>query len=119
MMPARSFLANVGENCGELLGVSRVRLYHDQAFYKEPEGGITPWHADQFYWPLSDDRAITAWVPLQKTPLAMGPIAFAAGAIAWGSAAICRSATTASGVWRKRLPMGSIAKTSRRSIPAT
>lgn len=63
----------------QLLGVERVRLYHDQALYKEPGGGITPWHADQFYWPLSSDKTITAWVPLQATPLAMGPLAFAAG----------------------------------------
>lgn len=62
-----------------LLGVERVRLYHDQALYKEPGGGITPWHADQFYWPLSSDKTITAWVPLQATPLEMGPLAFAAG----------------------------------------
>ncbi len=63
----------------QLLGVERVRLYHDQALYKEAGGGITPWHADQFYWPLSSDRTITAWVPLQETPLEMGPLAFAAG----------------------------------------
>lgn len=63
----------------QLLGVERVRLYHDQALYKEPGGGITPWHADQFYWPLSTDRTITAWVPLQETPREMGPLAFAAG----------------------------------------
>lgn len=63
----------------QLLNVPRVRLYHDQALYKEPGGGITPWHADQYYWPLDSDRTCTAWVPLQDTPLEMGPIAFAAG----------------------------------------
>jgi hypothetical protein len=35
-----------------LMGVDGVRMYHDQALYKEPSGGFTPWHADQFYWPL-------------------------------------------------------------------
>lgn len=63
----------------QLLGAEHVRLYHDQALFKEPAGGITPWHADQFYWPLSSDKSITAWVPLQETPLEMGPLAFAAG----------------------------------------
>lgn len=63
----------------QLLDVARVRLYHDQALYKEPGGGITPWHCDQFYWPLDSDKTITAWVPLQATPLEMGPLAFAAG----------------------------------------
>jgi ectoine hydroxylase-related dioxygenase (phytanoyl-CoA dioxygenase family) len=63
----------------DLLGVESVRLYHDQALYKEPGGGVTPWHADQYYWPLSTDRTVTAWIPLQDTPLDMGPLAFAAG----------------------------------------
>lgn len=63
----------------ELMQVRGVRLWHDQALYKEPGGGITPWHADQYYWPLSSDKSITAWVPLQETPLEMGPLAFAPG----------------------------------------
>jgi ectoine hydroxylase-related dioxygenase (phytanoyl-CoA dioxygenase family) len=62
-----------------LLGVHAVRIYHDQALYKEPSGGITPWHADQYYWPLSSDRCLTIWLPLQETPLEMGPLAFARG----------------------------------------
>ena len=56
-----------------------MRLYHDQALYKEPSGGITPWHADQYYWPLNTDRCCTAWIPLQDTPLEMGPLAFSPG----------------------------------------
>jgi hypothetical protein len=35
--------------------VEGVRLYHDQALFKEAEGGITPWHADHtigLYQPL-------------------------------------------------------------------
>jgi ectoine hydroxylase-related dioxygenase (phytanoyl-CoA dioxygenase family) len=63
----------------ELLKVDGVRLYHDQALYKESGGGITPWHADQYYWPFSSDRTCTAWVPLQQTPLEMGPLAFSVG----------------------------------------
>jgi len=61
----------------QLMQVDGVRLYHDQALYKEPSGGITPWHADQFYWPLSNSNAVTVWVPLQHTPMEMGPLAFA------------------------------------------
>jgi ectoine hydroxylase-related dioxygenase (phytanoyl-CoA dioxygenase family) len=62
-----------------LLEVSGVRIYHDQALYKEPGGGHTPWHADQYYWPLSSDRTVTAWIPLQETPLELGPLEFSAG----------------------------------------
>ena len=53
-----------------------VRLYHDQALYKEPGGGITPWHADQYYWPVDSDKTITVWIPLQATPSELGPLAF-------------------------------------------
>ncbi len=62
----------------ELMGTTGVRLYHDQALYKEPSGGFTPWHADQYYWPLATENCCTAWIPLQATPLEMGPVAFAA-----------------------------------------
>lgn len=62
-----------------LLQTRGVRLYHDQALYKESGGGITPWHADQYYWPLSSDRTVTVWVPLQETPADMGPLSFAKG----------------------------------------
>ncbi len=63
----------------QLMGTRGVRLYHDQALYKEPGGGITPWHADQYYWPVDSDRTVTAWIPLQATPLELGPLAFAPG----------------------------------------
>ena len=62
-----------------LMGVAGVRLYHDQSLYKEPSGGITPAHADQYYWPFASDRAITAWIPLQAVPPEMGPLEFYRG----------------------------------------
>jgi len=62
-----------------LLETKAVRLYHDQSLYKEPGGGITPAHADQFYWPLASDRAVTAWIPLQAVAEDMGPLGFYAG----------------------------------------
>ena len=62
-----------------LMEVEGVRMYHDQALFKEAQGGITPWHADQYYWPLDSDKTITAWIPLQATPWDMGPLEFSAG----------------------------------------
>jgi len=70
------FSRRVASLAAQLLEVDSVRLYHDQALYKEKSGGYTPWHADQFYWPLASDRAVTAWIPLQHTPLDMGPLVF-------------------------------------------
>ena len=63
----------------QLIGSHGVRLYHDAALFKEPGGGLTPWHADQYYWPISSAVNLVAWIPLQDTPLTMGPLAFSAG----------------------------------------
>lgn len=65
--------------CAELMEVDSIRLYHDQALFKEAGGGYTPWHADQYYWPLASEKTITAWIPLQKTPLEMGALEFSSG----------------------------------------
>lgn len=63
----------------ELLGSSGVRLWHDQALYKEPSGGFTPWHADQQYWPMNSSLSVTAWIPLHAVPLEQGPLCFGRG----------------------------------------
>lgn len=63
----------------ELMGVEGVRLYHDQALYKEPGGGKTPWHQDQYYWPLDTDKTITMWMPLVDVSAEMGTMVFASG----------------------------------------
>lgn len=73
------FSQRLAKIAADLLEVDGVRLYHDQALYKESGGGQTPWHADQYYWPLASDRTITVWIPLQETPLPMGPLEFSAG----------------------------------------
>jgi ectoine hydroxylase-related dioxygenase (phytanoyl-CoA dioxygenase family) len=73
------FSKRIAQMAAELMQVEGVRLYHDQALYKEAGGGITPWHADQYYWPLATDKTVTAWIPLQVTPLEMGPLEFCAG----------------------------------------
>ena len=108
-----SFGKRLARVAAQLMGVKGVRIYHDQALYKEAGGGFTPWHADQYYWPLSNDNTCTAWVPLQTTPLEMGPLAFAAPAIAWDLGGISKlamrvkrefarcSGRRSSRIWRK------------------
>lgn len=61
----------------DLLGVKSVRIYHDQALFKEPGGGHTPWHQDQFYWPLDTPNTITMWMPLVDIDIDMGMLTFA------------------------------------------
>ena len=62
-----------------LLGVDKVRLYHDQALFKEAGGGITPWHQDQHYWPLATNKTITMWMTLCDIHADMGTLQFASG----------------------------------------
>ncbi|MHB8637970.1 MAG: phytanoyl-CoA dioxygenase family protein [Fimbriimonadaceae bacterium] len=63
----------------QLLGVDRVRLYHDQSLFKEPGGGHTPWHQDGWYWPVRHDRSVTMWMPLVDISAEMGSMSFADG----------------------------------------
>ena len=72
------FSERVAKIAADLMQTEGARLYHDQALFKEAGGGITPWHADQYYWPLETDKTVTAWMPLQATPLEMGPLEFSA-----------------------------------------
>lgn len=69
----------------ELMGVAGVRLYHDQALLKEPRGGLTPWHQDQFYWPLDTRHTITLWMPLHDLTPDMGIMHFARGSHVGGA----------------------------------
>jgi ectoine hydroxylase-related dioxygenase (phytanoyl-CoA dioxygenase family) len=74
-----TFSRRLARIAAELMGTRGVRMYHDQALYKEGRGGFTPWHADQYYWPLASTHTVTVWIPLQATPLELGPLAFAPG----------------------------------------
>ncbi len=69
----------------QLMGVAGVRLYHDQALFKEPHGGLTPWHQDQVYWPLATTHTITMWMPLVDLDPDMGIMHFARGSHAHGA----------------------------------
>ncbi len=77
---ARFVLApRFGRVAAELMGVQAVRLYHDQALFKEPGGGRTPWHQDQFYWPFDSAHTITMWMPLADLAPEVGSMSFVAG----------------------------------------
>jgi ectoine hydroxylase-related dioxygenase (phytanoyl-CoA dioxygenase family) len=74
-----SFARRFAKVAAELMGVSGVRMYHDQALYKEPGGGPTPWHQDQNYWPLATDKTVTLWMPLVNVAPEIGTLSFARG----------------------------------------
>ena len=67
----------IAKICADLLGVRGVRLYHDNLMSKEPGCGRTPWHYDAHHFPLATNDVVTAWIPAQPIPRAMGPLRFA------------------------------------------
>ena len=73
------FRQDLARLAADVMGVSGVRLYHDQALFKEAGGGATPWHVDQVYWPMDTVKTCTFWIPLQDTPREMGTLSFAKG----------------------------------------
>jgi ectoine hydroxylase-related dioxygenase (phytanoyl-CoA dioxygenase family) len=74
-----TFAKRFASLAAQLLGVPHVRLYHDQALFKEPGGGPTPWHQDQYYWPLDTPNCVTMWMPLVNISVEMGMLTFATG----------------------------------------
>lgn len=74
-----TFHQGVGEAAARLLGVDAVRIWHDQALYKEPGGSPTDGHQDSPYWPVAEPDAITAWIPLDGSTLAGGAMGYVPG----------------------------------------
>ena len=68
-----------GKIAADLLGVKNVRIYHDQALFKEAGGGPTPWHQDQYYWPLDTYNTVTMWMPMVNINVEMVMLTFSSG----------------------------------------
>ena len=62
----------ITETSARLLGVDAIRIWHDQALYKEAGGRETDPHQDQPYWPIVETDTITAWIPFDGSTLANG-----------------------------------------------
>ena len=79
-----TFHPRVGQAAAALLGEATVRLWHDQALFKEPGGRETDPHQDQPYWPIVEPRTITAWIPLHDVGLDGGCMGYVPGSHALG-----------------------------------
>ena len=73
------FARRFAHMAADLMGVQGTRLYHDQALVKEPGGKPTPWHQDQYYWPLDTTDTVTMWMPLVNVEARMGTMTFVPG----------------------------------------
>jgi ectoine hydroxylase-related dioxygenase (phytanoyl-CoA dioxygenase family) len=69
----------LAETAARLLGVGAVRLWHDQALYKEAGGRETDPHQDQPYWPIVETDTITAWIPFEGSTLETGAMGYLPG----------------------------------------
>lgn len=73
------FSTRLAKLASELLGVEKIRLYHDNGLSKQPGCGRTPWHYDGHHFPIATRDVCTLWLPLQAIPENMGPLGFARG----------------------------------------
>lgn len=61
----------------DLMKAKHVRLWHDQALFKEPGGRITDAHQDCSYWPVNEPQhTITMWLALTDVPKEKGCLYF-------------------------------------------
>lgn len=61
----------------DLMNVDHVRLWHDQALFKEPGGRITDAHQDCSYWPIAEPQfTATMWLALSDVPVEKGCLYF-------------------------------------------
>ena len=81
---ALTFHPRVGQAAAELLGVDAVRLWHDQALYKQPGGRPTDPHQDHPYWPIKETLSVTAWIPFDGSTLDSGTLGYLPGTHAIG-----------------------------------
>jgi ectoine hydroxylase-related dioxygenase (phytanoyl-CoA dioxygenase family) len=79
-----TFHPRLGQAAAELLRVPAVRLWHDQALYKQPGGRPTDPHQDHPYWPMEETASITAWIPFEGSTRAGGAMAYLPGTHAIG-----------------------------------
>lgn len=69
----------IGEAAAKLLGAQAVRIWHDQALYKEAGGRETAPHLDHDYWAINEPRTITAWIPFDGSTLENGAMGYVPG----------------------------------------
>lgn len=79
-----TFAKRFAKVAADLMGVDAVRIYHDQALFKEAGARRTPWHQDQFFWPLDSDKMITMWMPMVDVPAEVGTMSFVSGSQKFG-----------------------------------
>jgi ectoine hydroxylase-related dioxygenase (phytanoyl-CoA dioxygenase family) len=68
-----------GKLACQLEGIERIRIWHDQALYKEAWANPTSWHVDVPYWSFDSVHAISLWVALDDATEKNGCMYFIPG----------------------------------------
>jgi hypothetical protein len=70
----------------QLLGVERLRFWHDQVFYKPPRHpGVVTWHQDYSYWTRATPAGhLTCWIGLDDATEENGCLKYVPGSHRWG-----------------------------------
>jgi ectoine hydroxylase-related dioxygenase (phytanoyl-CoA dioxygenase family) len=74
-----TFHPRIAAVAARLLRARGVRLWHDQALYKEGGGRETDPHQDHPYWPIAETDQVTAWIPLDGSTLDSGAMGYLPG----------------------------------------
>lgn len=67
-----------------LLRTDCVRLWHDQALYKEPGGRKTDAHLDYPFWPTDSTDLVSVWIPFDDVQPGGGMMSYVRGSHAAG-----------------------------------
>lgn len=74
-----TFHSGLAEMAAQMLGAQGVRVWHDQALYKESGGRETDPHQDLPFWPMKPADQVTAWIPFDGATREMGAMAYLPG----------------------------------------
>jgi len=74
-----TFHPKISQAAAMLIGVERLRLWHDQALYKDAGGRYTEPHQDQPYWPMDEIDTLSAWIPFDGSTRENGCMAYVPG----------------------------------------
>jgi ectoine hydroxylase-related dioxygenase (phytanoyl-CoA dioxygenase family) len=69
----------------QLLGIPSVRMWQDQALYKEAGGRETTPHQDETFWPIGEEPLVSAWIPFDNVRIEHGAMAYVPGSHKAGS----------------------------------
>mgnify|MGYP000533558048 CR=1 FL=1 len=69
----------LGKLAAELEGVDGMRVWHDQAFIKEPFANPTALHIDNPYWAFNSRHSLSIWIALEDATPQNGCLCFLPG----------------------------------------